>query len=90
VTSSKPVVTITGISGFIGMYVVKEFIQDESFTVRGTMRGKTDDKILPLKEAFGEDFITSKLLKPTYLMQHLLNKRLLVRLLLCIQLHRSL
>jgi nucleoside-diphosphate-sugar epimerase len=44
-TSSKPVVTITGISGFIGMYVVRDFIQDGGFTVRGTVRGKTDDKI---------------------------------------------
>ena len=55
-TSSKPVVTITGISGFIGMYVVRDFIQDGGFTVRGTVRGKTDDKIQPLKEALGEDF----------------------------------
>ena len=38
------------------MYVVREFIQDGGFSVRGTVRGKTDDKILPLKEALGEDF----------------------------------
>ena len=37
------------------MYVVRDFIQDGGFTVRGTVRGKTDDKIQPLKEALGED-----------------------------------
>ena len=38
------------------MHVVRDFIKDGGFSVRGTVRGKTDDKILPLKEALGEDF----------------------------------
>lgn len=47
-------VVITGISGFIGLYVLKYFLEDGSFTVRGTVRGKNDDKLRPIKEALGE------------------------------------
>ena len=68
-TSSKPVVTITGISGFIGMYVVRDFLQDGGFTVRGTVRGKTEEKVAPIKEAMGElyeqlEIVEADLLNP--------------------------
>jgi len=41
-------VVITGISGFLGLYVLREFLQDGGYRVRGTVRGKTDSKIQPI------------------------------------------
>ena len=55
--SDKPLVTITGISGFIGAEVCLAFLNDGGFKVRGTVRSKTNDsKIDPLKKAFKEKF----------------------------------
>jgi nucleoside-diphosphate-sugar epimerase len=55
--SDKQIVTITGISGFIGSQVCLAFLKDGSFKVRGTVRSTTNEaKIAPLKEAFGEYF----------------------------------
>lgn len=53
---SKPLVVITGITGFLGMYVVREFLQDGSMRVRGTMRNMTEARKAPLREALGPLF----------------------------------
>ena len=47
-------VTITGVSGFVGSHVCYAFLVDGGFRVRGTVRDKTSEKVKPLKEAFGE------------------------------------
>ena len=53
---AKPLVTITGISGFVGSHVALQCIQDGSYRIRGTVRDKTNEaKIAPLREAFGEE-----------------------------------
>ena len=55
--ASKPLVTITGISGFIGSQVCLSFLKCGEFTVRGTVRDcKNEAKIAPLRKAFGEYF----------------------------------
>lgn len=57
VDAGKPVVTITGISGFIGSYICLDFLKTGEFTVRGTVRDKNNEaKIAPLKKAFGDYF----------------------------------
>ena len=54
---SRPTVTITGISGFIGSRTTLMFLQDGGFKVRGTVRDKSNEaKIAPLREAFGSLF----------------------------------
>lgn len=61
---SKPLVVITGISGYIGSQVCKLFLEDGSFTVRGTVRSKTNEaKIKPLQKAFGEHFDSLELVE---------------------------
>lgn len=55
--SQKPRVIITGISGFLGSQVCLHFLKHGGFTVRGTVRSKTNEKkIEPLRKAFGEFF----------------------------------
>ena len=55
--SVKQLVTITGISGYLGAQVCKYFLEDGSFRVRGTVRSVSNSaKIDPLKEAFGDLF----------------------------------
>ncbi len=57
VESSKPVVVITGVSGFLGSHVCMSFLKDGGYTVRGTVRDtKNEKKIEPLRTAFGEYF----------------------------------
>ena len=54
---AKPLVTITGISGFLGSHVCLSFLQTGEFRVRGTVRDKNNEaKIAPLRKAFGESF----------------------------------
>ena len=54
---SKPIVTITGISGYIGAQTCLCFLKNGNFKVRGTVRSVNNpDKIEPLKKAFGEYF----------------------------------
>ena len=53
----RPLVTVTGISGYIGSHVGKKLLEDGSFRIRGTVRDKNNaDKIDPLREAYGELF----------------------------------
>ncbi len=55
--SAKHKVVITGISGFLGSHVGNYFLQDGSFSVRGTVRDKNNaKKVQPLKDAFGDSF----------------------------------
>lgn len=51
---SKPTVVITGISGYIGLHILKVFLEDGSFRVRGTVRSKTEQKLMPIKLALGD------------------------------------
>lgn len=54
--AEKPLVTITGISGYIGSHTTLLFLQDGGYRVRGTVRDKNNEaKIAPLRQAFGED-----------------------------------
>ena len=52
---NKPLVTITGISGFLGAHVCLLFLQDGGYRVRGTVRSTSNaSKLEPLKKAFGD------------------------------------
>ena len=54
---TRPIVTVTGISGYIGSHVGLALARDGSFRVRGTVRDKNNaDKIDPLRQAFGDLF----------------------------------
>ena len=54
---SKPVVLITGVSGYLGSQVALVYLKDGGYTVRGTVRDCANaKKIEPLKKAFGENF----------------------------------
>jgi dihydroflavonol-4-reductase len=70
VESSKKKVVITGITGFLGSHVCDYFLKDGSFDVRGTVRDKkNENKLAPLRKAFGENFnklelVEADLLKP--------------------------
>ena len=53
----KPLVTITGITGYLGAHVCLLFLKDGSYRVRGTVRSKSNaTKIDPIKKAYGELF----------------------------------
>ena len=57
ITEQKPVVTITGVTGYLGSYCCLLFLQDGGYRVRGTVRNKNNkEKIDPLKLAFGDLF----------------------------------
>ena len=57
VESTKPVVVITGVSGYLGSHVALVFLKDGSYTVRGTFSdNKNPKKVEPLRKAFGEYF----------------------------------
>jgi nucleoside-diphosphate-sugar epimerase len=56
-------VTLTGISGYIGMHVGLA-LQREGFRVRGTVRDPTNaKKTQPIKDAFGDRFSEIELVK---------------------------
>jgi thioester reductase-like protein len=57
VDAGKPIITITGISGFLGSRVCLDFLKTGEFRVRGTVRdSKNEAKLAPLRKAFGEYF----------------------------------
>jgi nucleoside-diphosphate-sugar epimerase len=37
-TQQKPICVITGITGYLGMHVVKTFLEDGTYRIRGTAR----------------------------------------------------
>ena len=50
----KPIVTLTGVTGYLGAEVCLRYLKDGGFRVRGTVRDKNNQaKLAPLKEAFG-------------------------------------
>lgn len=51
---AKPLVVITGATGYIGSHVALKFLQHGGFRVRGTTRSIKPEKIDPLKAAFGD------------------------------------
>ena len=56
-SASKPLVTITGVSGYLGSQTALVFLKDGNFRVRGTVRSTTNEvKIAPLRAGFGEHF----------------------------------
>ena len=51
----KPLVTITGVTGYLGSTIAYDFVKDGNYRVRGTVRNKKNDKkINPIKIGFGE------------------------------------
>jgi hypothetical protein len=54
IKSDKPIVLITGVSGFIGSYVCLDFLKSGEFQVRGTVRDVNGEKVAPLRKAFGD------------------------------------
>ena len=55
--AQKPLVTITGITGYLGSQTCLYFLQDGGFRVRGTVRSMANiTKMDPIKKGFGELF----------------------------------
>lgn len=52
----KPIVVVTGITGYLGMYVCLDFLKDGGFKVRGTVRSTAPQNVKTLKDAFGKLF----------------------------------
>ncbi len=58
-TTSKPKVLITGVSGYVGSYVCKTFLEHGGFQVRGTVRNKANQsKIEPLRVGYGAELFS--------------------------------
>ena len=58
-SDTRPIVTITGISGFLGSHVGLTLLKDGTFRVRGTVRSlKNADKIEPLRKAYGDELFS--------------------------------
>jgi nucleoside-diphosphate-sugar epimerase len=59
-SNDKPLVLITGITGYLGSWVTRTFLEDGRYRVRGTVRDKTNEKkIQPLRDGFGEELFNS-------------------------------
>ena len=75
VESNKPIVVITGVSGYIGSQVCSMFLKSGKYRVRGTVRNKDDKtKIAPLQKAFGDDFKNLELVNADLMNQESLDK----------------
>ena len=60
----KPLVTITGCTGFLGSIVTKLFLEDGGYRVRGTVRDVANvAKIDPLKKTLGSELFEKLELK---------------------------
>ena len=69
-TEEKPLVTITGVNGYLGAHVCLKFLEDGRFRVRGTVRDKWNErKVAPLRTAF-HDFFTDLELVTCDLLKH--------------------
>ena len=56
-TDEKPLVVITGVTGYLGSQTCLAFLKDGSYRVRGTVRSTTNEaKLKPLKDGFGEEW----------------------------------
>lgn len=70
----KPLVTITGVTGFLGAQTALKFFEEGGFRVRGTVRAKNNAaKIDPLKKTLGDFFDQIELVEAD-----LLNKQSLI------------
>ena len=57
VEEAKPIVTVTGITGYIGSWVGLLLLKSGKYRVRGTVRSTNNAaKIDPLRKAFGDLF----------------------------------
>ena len=57
VESALPIVTVTGVTGYIGSHCAKILLESGKYKVRGTVRSKTNEgKIAPIREALGANF----------------------------------
>ena len=55
----KPLVTITGVTGFLGSQIAKIFLEDGSYRIRGTVRDCNNaEKIDALKKTVGEQLFS--------------------------------
>ena len=53
--NAKPLVTITGVTGFLGSMTAKLFLEDGNYRIRGTVRDCNNaSKMDPLKKTLGE------------------------------------
>ena len=53
----KPIITVTGITGYVGSHVGLTLLKDGTFNVRGAVRDPNNAKKLdPLRKAYGELF----------------------------------
>lgn len=56
-TTDKPLVTITGVTGYLGSHCSLLFLQSGKYRVRGTVRSKSDpSKLDPLRRGLGDLF----------------------------------
>ena len=56
-TANKPLITITGLDGFVGPHTAPKFLEDGGFRVRGTVwDSKNVAKIEAIKRAYGDHF----------------------------------
>ena len=56
VDAAKPLVTITGVTGFLGSQTAKVYLEDGSYRIRGTVRDCNNaTKIDPLKKTLGDE-----------------------------------
>lgn len=61
---SKPLVLVTGVTGYIAAWVAYRVLETEEYRVRATMRNPTDEaKLDTLKEGFGKHFDDLELVK---------------------------
>ena len=57
--ASKPQVTITGVTGFLGAWVAKYYLEENAYRVRGTVRSLNNaTKIDPLKKTLGDELFS--------------------------------
>lgn len=55
--TSKPLVVITGVSGYLGSQTCQAFLEDGSYRVRGTVRSTSnEEKMAAYKKGFGEEW----------------------------------
>jgi len=59
VDGAKPLVTITGVTGFLGSMTAKYYLEDGGYRIRGTVRDVNNaTKINPLKSTLGEELFS--------------------------------
>ena len=55
--SQKPLVTITGLTGYVGSHITHLFLQDGGYRVRGCVADiHNEEELQPLKDAFSVKF----------------------------------